>query len=377
MAVPRDEAHDVARPVRQRFDVGLFDWVDTTGNADLAEAYLRRFDLVELVEELGFYAYQIGEHHGTPLSTSPSASVFLSAVAQRTSRIRLCPLVYLLPMHDPVRLIEEICMVDQLSNGRLEVGVGRGATPYELEIFGVNVEDSRAMFEEALEIILQGLTNGRVDFHGKFYTYDDVLIPLSPRQQPYPPIWYPTISPTSVPWIAEQNLNTVYGFGFLSPTIEDTAAQRSVFDEIRARHDGATRINDHVTQPKFGLMRQIYLADTDALAMREGRAAFDFFYGSFGYLWAKHGNDRFPRNPSFDDFVARGLVLCGSPDSVRQTLVDAVDTTGADYFAGAFAFGNMPIDRIRRSVHLFDTEVRPALDAIAERRASLREGHTA
>jgi alkanesulfonate monooxygenase SsuD/methylene tetrahydromethanopterin reductase-like flavin-dependent oxidoreductase (luciferase family) len=273
-------------------------------------------------------------------------------------------------MHDPLRLVEEICMLDHLSDGRLEVGVGRGATPYELSIFGVSVDDSRAMFEEALEVIVQGLTTGKVDFHGKFYTYDDVLVPISPRQAPYPPMWYPTISPSSVPWLSEHNMNTVYGFGFLSPTVEDTAEQRRQFDEVRSRHaDSPDRINGHVRFPKFGLMRQIHIADTDAEAMEGGRSAFDHFYKSFGYLWAKHGNDRFPVNPSFDDFVAKDLVLCGSPDRVRDSLVRIVEGTGADYFTGAFAFGNMSSDRVLRSIDLFDSEVRPALDSIAHHRS--------
>src|SRR5690606_23862690 len=135
----------------ERFRVGLFDWVDPNGAADLGAEYQRRFEIVHWVEEAGFYAYQVAEHHGTPLSIAPSSSVFLSALSQCTSSIRLCPLVYLLPMHDPLRLAEEICMLDHLSGGRLEVGVGRGASPYELEIFGVSGGDSRAVFEEALE----------------------------------------------------------------------------------------------------------------------------------------------------------------------------------------------------------------------------------
>jgi alkanesulfonate monooxygenase SsuD/methylene tetrahydromethanopterin reductase-like flavin-dependent oxidoreductase (luciferase family) len=356
----------------ERFAVGLFDWIDAGGGGrELGEGYRRRFELVERVEEDGFYAYQMAEHHGTPLSVAPSASVFLSALSQRTSSIRLCPLVYLLPMHDPLRLVEEICMLDHLSDGRLEVGVGRGASPYELEIFGVGVDDSRAMFQEALEVIVQGLTNGYIDYHGKFFSYDDVVVPVAPRQKPYPPLWYPTISPTSMPWIAEHGLNTVYGFGFLSPTLDDTAQQRVVFDTVGAEHAGAPgRINGHVAAPKFGLMRQIFIADSEAEAMQHGRSAFDFFYKSFGYLWAKHDNPRFPRNPSFDDYVAKGLVLCGDPDSVRTTLVHAVDATGADYFTGAFAFGDMPIERVHHSLDLFNTEIRPALDNIAQQRTT-------
>jgi len=355
---------------KRRFDVGLFDWIDASGAADLSEEYRRRFELVELVEEAGFYAYQVAEHHGTPLSVAPSANTFLSALSQRTSTIRLCPLVYLLPMHDPLRLVEEICMLDHLSGGRLEVGVGRGASPYELGVFGVAVEDSRAVFEEALDVLIQGLTTGKVDFHGKFFSYDDVLVPVRPLQNPYPPLWYPTISPSSVPWLAKEGFHTVYGFGFLSPTVEDTAAQKVAFDAAQAENAGvAGRLNGHVARPKFGLMRQIFVADTDELAMDQGREAFAAFYKSFDHLWAKHNNQRFPRTPDFDAYVAEGLVFCGSPGTVRDVLVGSVEATGADYFAGSFAFGDMPMERIRRSLSLFDAEIRPALDAVAASRA--------
>jgi alkanesulfonate monooxygenase SsuD/methylene tetrahydromethanopterin reductase-like flavin-dependent oxidoreductase (luciferase family) len=355
---------------RKRFDVGLFDWIDPSGGDDLAEQYHRRFELVAQVEEAGFYAYQVAEHHGTPLSIAPSSSVFLAALTQRTSEIRLCPLVYLLPMHDPLRLVEEVCMLDHLSGGRLEVGVGRGASPYELGIFGVAAEDSRLVFEESLEVLVQGLTHGRIDHQGKFLSYDDVLVPVRPRQTPYPPLWYPTISPSSVPWIAEHGMNTVYGFGFLSPTDEDTAAQRRAFDEGIAEHAAAEgRLNGHVEQPKFGLMRQVHIADTDATALEQARAAFATFYRSFDYLWALHNNTRFPRTPDFDGYVEKGLVLCGSPDTVRDRLVGMVEATGADYFAGAFAFGDMPLADVQRSLRLFDAEVRPALDEVAEARA--------
>ncbi len=269
-------------------------------------------------------------------------------------------------------------MLDHLSAGRLEVGVGRGASPYELEIFGVSVEDSRAVFEEALEVVVQGLRDGRVDFNGKYFNYDDVLVPVAPRQRPYPPLWYPTISPSSVPWIAQHGFNTVYGFGFLSPTVEDTRAQRDLFDTLRAQHAGdPDRMNAHIDAPCFGLMRQIYVGESDGTAVEEARSAFAHFYKSFDYLWMLHNNQRFPRNPDFDAYVEKGLVLCGSADTVRDTLVRMVRDTGADYFAGAFVFGNLSTRQALRSLERFDREVRPALDEVAAERARVVQGQQA
>src|SRR5262245_59003571 len=136
---------------------GLFDWIDRSG-APLHQLYEERRRLLEAADEAGFYAYHLAEHHATPLGMASSPGMFLAAAAQRTSRIRLGPLVYLLPMYNPLRLIDEICMLDQLSSGRLELGVGRGVSPYELAYFGVQDDDhARSIFDEAFQVILRGL----------------------------------------------------------------------------------------------------------------------------------------------------------------------------------------------------------------------------
>src|SRR5438132_2929835 len=114
---------------------GLFDWIDRR-DAPLADLYEERLQLLEAADAAGFFCYHLAEHHATPLGMAPSPGMFLAAAAQRTRRIRLGPLVYLLPLYEPLRLLEEICMLDHLSRGRLEIGVGRGVSPYEVSYFG-------------------------------------------------------------------------------------------------------------------------------------------------------------------------------------------------------------------------------------------------
>src|ERR671912_221726 len=130
---------------------GVFDHMDRA-SGDLGRQFDERLRLIELYERAGFHGYHLAEHHATPLGMAPSPSVFLSAVAQRTRRIRLGPLVYLLPLYSPLRLISEICMLDHLSGGRLELGVGRGVSPYELGYHGLDPAATRAMFQEALAV---------------------------------------------------------------------------------------------------------------------------------------------------------------------------------------------------------------------------------
>jgi len=112
-------------------EFGVFDHLDRTGQA-LPDFYEDRLKIAAAYDAAGFYAYHIAEHHSTPLGMAPSPNIFLAAVAQRTRRIRLGPLVYLLPLYSPLRLIGEICMLDHLSHGRIEIGIGRGASPHEL-----------------------------------------------------------------------------------------------------------------------------------------------------------------------------------------------------------------------------------------------------
>ncbi|MDP3768763.1 MAG: LLM class flavin-dependent oxidoreductase, partial [Dehalococcoidia bacterium] len=108
---------------RGRLRFGIFDWLDDSRRG-LAETWALRLTMLEYADRAGFFAYHLAEHHGTPLSTAPSPNLFLMAVAQRTRQLRFGPMVYLLPMYHPIRLIEEICILDQISGGRLELGVG-------------------------------------------------------------------------------------------------------------------------------------------------------------------------------------------------------------------------------------------------------------
>jgi alkanesulfonate monooxygenase SsuD/methylene tetrahydromethanopterin reductase-like flavin-dependent oxidoreductase (luciferase family) len=159
--------------------VGVFDHLDRNDRS-LHAFYEERLKIVEAYDRGGFYAYHTAEHHATPLGLAASPSVFLAAVAQRTQRLRFGPLVYTLPLHHPLRVAEEICMLDQLSQGRFELGVGRGISPIETAYYGINPDHRQKMYLEALQILRQALTARTLTFHGEFYHYTDVPIELEP-----------------------------------------------------------------------------------------------------------------------------------------------------------------------------------------------------
>ena len=177
---------------------GVFDHVDR-GSSSLAELYESRLKLAEIYDRSGFYAYHVAEHHATPLGMACVPGVLLSAIAQRTKRLRFGPLVYILTLSHPLRILEEICMLDQISGGRLELGVGRGVSPYEVGYFGVDPQTSSKIYTEAYQIILQGLQSREINFEGEVFKLKNVPVAMECLQKPHPPIWYGLSHPNEVP----------------------------------------------------------------------------------------------------------------------------------------------------------------------------------
>jgi alkanesulfonate monooxygenase SsuD/methylene tetrahydromethanopterin reductase-like flavin-dependent oxidoreductase (luciferase family) len=341
---------------------GLFDWIDDGG--DRAEDYLGRLWLLEHADRAGFWGYHLAEHHGTPLGGAPSPNVFLAAVAARTTRLRLGPLVSLLPLYNPLRLLEEICMLDQLSRGRLELGVGRGVSPIELGLFGVEAAESRAMFEEALQVILMGLTTGRLDFEGTYYRYHDVPVPLRPRQQPYPPLWYPASNPDTVPWIGRHGFNTLSAWiseALFRSQGTTTPEQLARYQQELAQHRADSgRLNGHVRRPRYGIVRHVHVAETDRRARAEARPAHDRFFAHFNQLWRERlGHEVYPAD--FEAFVDQSFLLVGSPGTVAERVATELRASGGNYFGSVFAFGGLRPERYLRSIDLFAREVMPAV----------------
>src|ERR1700761_9522595 len=153
--------------------VGLFDHVERS-DRPLATIYDERLRFVQAADEASFYCIHVAEHHCTPLNMVPAPSIYLGIIARETKRIHFGPLVYLLPLYSPLRLAEEICMLDHLSRGRLEVGVGRGVSPFALNYNRVDAEDSRNIFIDAHACLREALGHDEFSYHGKYFNYDNV-----------------------------------------------------------------------------------------------------------------------------------------------------------------------------------------------------------
>jgi alkanesulfonate monooxygenase SsuD/methylene tetrahydromethanopterin reductase-like flavin-dependent oxidoreductase (luciferase family) len=332
-------------------EFGVFDHLDR-GSLPLQEFYQARLSLVEAYDRAGFYAYHLAEHHGTPIGMAPAPSVFLAAVAERTRRLRFGPLVYALPLHHPLRLVEEICMLDQMSGGRLEIGFGRGASSKEVAFYGRNPEERERVYVEALEIILQGLSEKRLNFRGEFFTFDNVPIELEPLQKPHPPVWYGVHSVESAARAARRGLNIV--------SLDSAQKTRGFADEYRKTwretHGDARAL------PKIGLSRFVVVAEKSAVALAAARRAYPIWRRSFYHLYTVYGGvPVHPRPPLFDEIVERGEGVAGDPAQVRVFFEKQLTESAVNYLVGQFAFGDLSLAESLCSVELFSREVMPAL----------------
>lgn len=336
----------------------MFDWLDESGRGQ-GETYAERLRMLELADRVGFYCYHLAEHHATELSTVPSPNLFLASVAQRTRRMRMGALSYVLPIYDPIRLMEEICMLDQLSGGRLEVGLSRGSTGEHVDD---DPEKARAMFKEVLDILLMGLSSGEVDYQGKYFKYDHLRSRLRPVQRPYPPLWYPTSNADSIAWVAAQGISTAFSV-HLASGFEVTAGMVQHYrTEYAAHRTDSGRLNGHVEQANYGFSLHVHVAETDALALAQAQPAFEQFMHNFTYRYVRRGQPhRYADRADFASELKRGRLLVGSPATVREQLGAYLEESGANYFIGCFAFGSLPIEQVLRSVDLFATQVMPAL----------------
>ena len=330
---------------------GIFDHLDR-GEAALAEFYEGRLKLAEAYDRAGFFCYHVAEHHSTALGLAPSPGVFLSAVAQRTRRLRLGPLVYTLPLYNPLRLIEEICMLDHMSGGRLELGVGRGISPIEVGLYGLKVEETPRQFAEALEVVLKGLAGPTLDHGGEFYRYDRVPMEMAPVQRPHPPLWFGGHSVESAARAAHQG-----GHYVTQDTSGDSRPYTDEYKRVWAETRGAA------PRPKLGLARFIVVGNTDEAALRLARRAYARWQANFTSLYRRF--NRAPVNEraaSFDDIHHRGSRgIAGSPATVTEILQAQAAEAGIDYVLGQFAFGDMSLAESLHSIELFAAQVMPAL----------------
>jgi alkanesulfonate monooxygenase SsuD/methylene tetrahydromethanopterin reductase-like flavin-dependent oxidoreductase (luciferase family) len=335
---------------------GIFDHVDYAGQA-LNQFYADRLKLTAAYDRLGFHCYHVAEHHFTPLGLAASPSVYLAAVAQHTRRILLGPCVYLLSIYHPLRILEEVCMLDNLSEGRLQLGVGRGVSPFEMGYYGLDNQTTTERYLEAYDVLMKGMQSDTLTHQGKHYSFDDVPLPLKPLQKPHPPLWYGMSTPDAAKFCAEAAMNTI--------SIAPVDIIRKLTDLYRQTWAAAGRSPEAL--PLLGMSRHVVVAETDEEARSIGRRAYPQWRESLAWLWKRHNapikrlEEVYPLE--WDDAEAAGVVIGGSPDRVLDYVISHSERAGVNYFVSWFCFGDMTLLEAKRSAELFAQDVMPRLPA--------------
>ena len=370
-------------------EFGVFDEFGCNYFRSIPEAvdhYEQTFREVELEESLGYQYHFVVEHQGNNVGQCQSPAVYLAALAQRTSTIRIGGMIFLTPFHNPMRLAQDAAMLDQLSRGRLEFGVGAGVFEHEFRRWKLPFAERRAMARESMEIVEKAWTQESVTHDGKYWKFDEAIPLPRPYQKPHPPIWFAGRTDESLQYAAEHN----YGIGmFLEP--DPKAAERFEFWRglwKQAGHKGP--------MPRTFITRSVYVAETDEQAREEAAA---YLVKAYTY-----GDERIKRAPvetpedspyivdqgaevtytrrlgaemfqgmttGIDFWLEHGLAHVGSPETVIRRLEESQKLMGFDIFGGSFRWGGMPDELVMKSIRLFGEKVMPAFSRVPAASASV------
>jgi alkanesulfonate monooxygenase SsuD/methylene tetrahydromethanopterin reductase-like flavin-dependent oxidoreductase (luciferase family) len=335
------------------------------------QIYAEHLDQMVLYEEYGFDAICINEHHAKPYGLMPSPNIVAAALTQRTRRIKIGLLGNLPALHaHPVRLAEEIAMLDLMSGGRIISGFVRGV-PQEYLALSVPLAQARERLEEAWDVVVKAWTSREpFAWRGKHFSYDRVCIWPRPLQQPHPPIVLPADSDEGLSLAARRRVGT--GAAYRS-----NARSKDIFDRYRrfARECGWTPTPDDCH-----LLRHIYVAESNASAREEAEPHLDYFWhkllsyhrGSMKLM----GQTPAPRPAvvqtatdlpfyefDFDLTQKEGITIVGDADYVTREIQAQLRELGAGVIMGLFQFGSMPHALAKKNIERFAETVLPRLRA--------------
>lgn len=327
-----------------------------------AEVYANALEDCRLAEELGFDAVWLAEHHFSAYGICPSLAVLAASIARETQRVRIGTAVVIAPFAHPVRIAEEWAMVDILSAGRLEFGLGRGYQPKEFAGLGVSMEHTRERFDEALEVIRRAWTQERVTFEGEFYTVRDLSVLPKPVQKPHPPLWTAAVSPDTFELAARRGLKIL------------TAPSFTPFDILKKNYDTYRQewraVHGSDAGSEICLNKIVYVAESSRQAREEAAEPIRWFYRTQADLIADPGGVP-PEQYRFYQRVRKHLLalsdeqaleqaaIIGDPEEVADKLRAHQEALGITYFMGAFSRGGIPQEKVRRSMRLFAEKVMP------------------
>src|SRR6202795_164166 len=229
----------------------FFSWPER--RVDLGSVYARALQRIEIMDRTGYDAVWLAEHHFSSFSVCPSVHMMGVLAAARTTRLRIGTGVSLAPFYHPLRLAEEVALLDVLSGGRVNWGAGRGFARVEFENFGVPPEESTSRFRETVEIVLRAWTQEKLSFAGTHFHFDGVEVLPKPMQQPHPPVWMAATSDSAIEWAAGR------GFSIL---LDPHASHRDIGKKRRLYAELLATAGFSMAGRDLPVARLVALADT-------------------------------------------------------------------------------------------------------------------
>jgi alkanesulfonate monooxygenase SsuD/methylene tetrahydromethanopterin reductase-like flavin-dependent oxidoreductase (luciferase family) len=331
-----------------------------------AEAYSEAIAQTEGAEELGFESVWTTEHHFARHGLNSAILTFSAHLAARTKHVRIGTAVLVLPYWDPLRLAEEVAVVDIVSGGRLDVGIGRGYRHEEFKGFNVPVEESRERFGECLDILCQAWTTESVSYRGKHYTVHEVSVRPQPMQQPHPPLWVSGTTPESIEWVARAGYHWMMAGGIITfPQMH----------EARKRYDTAlTEAGHHSGEAEFYLHLPIYVAEKTAAEIRqETEKAMAWFYQvavSGGTIYDQPG-----RKLTFDyEAMCQNVAVFGDLERVYHRLAQLWRELRFTHLV--MLSPPLPLEPTIKSMELFARHIMPALRSLNKESVVLSHNRT-
>jgi alkanesulfonate monooxygenase SsuD/methylene tetrahydromethanopterin reductase-like flavin-dependent oxidoreductase (luciferase family) len=320
----------------------FFGWPDRS--VPIASIYEMALERIAVMDAGGYDAVWLAEHHFSAFSVCPSVHMMGVMAAARTKRLRIGTAVSLAPFYNPLRLAEEVALLDVLSGGRVNWGAGRGFERSEFAAFGIPGEESAPRFHEAVDIVLRAWTSDRLTYRGRYFSYDGVEVLPKPLQAPHPPVWMAATSLPAIEWAAAK------GFSILmdphSSRADLIAKRRHYFEKLAAAgHDGAGRVIP---------MARLVAIDETADKAREvaGRAAGWMVASYIGQAGHHRQEARSFGGKDPVEYYLDDVILHGTADSVADQIA-VLAAQGMDYLMAA------PLSR--RSFALLTDKVLPKI----------------
>ncbi|HEX2170862.1 MAG TPA: LLM class flavin-dependent oxidoreductase [Dehalococcoidia bacterium] len=333
----------------------LFPWHEDKSQEQVLQETI---DLVKLSEDLGFESVWLAEHHFSRYGLGSAVLTIAATLAGVTQRMRIGTAVVVLPFYNPITLAEEVATVDLISGGRFDFGVGRGYQWSEFSQFNIPLAESRARFEEAIDIMKKAWIEDAFDYRGRFWTFNDIKVLPKPKQKPHPPIAYAASSREGYQKAAEQGYNLITGGS--TATLDQIRQNLALYRETA---EAAGRTYNPAT---FKVTRPVYVAESRRQAWDDSKHRYMWFVetqrrvslppdgqGGPAEMFAERAKITFEH--AFDN-----LGIFGTPDHcIRQ--IEALDEVvgGMTEFIPIFTFGGWDQRKTIRSMELFAREVMP------------------